>query len=97
VEPLKFAGAQQVMEAVLAGRADGTANGTGSANIAIGERACDLMFCIDQKKRAQLTRLAEFFHGFRKRGLVRNGVQVLVRMHLACKLGKKVQSNIRLH
>jgi NitT/TauT family transport system substrate-binding protein len=39
VEPLKFAGAQQVMEAVLSGRADGTANGTGSANIAIGEIA----------------------------------------------------------
>lgn len=39
VEPLKFAGAQQVMEAVLAGRGDGTANGTGSANIAIGEIA----------------------------------------------------------
>ena len=39
VEPLKFAGAQQVMEAVLSGRADGTANGTGSANIAIGELA----------------------------------------------------------
>ncbi|MDP2024343.1 MAG: ABC transporter substrate-binding protein, partial [Hydrogenophaga sp.] len=30
VEALKFAGAQQVMEAVLSGRADGTANGTGS-------------------------------------------------------------------
>lgn len=39
VEALKFAGAQQVMEAVLSGRADGTANGTGSANIAIGEIA----------------------------------------------------------
>jgi NitT/TauT family transport system substrate-binding protein len=39
VEPLKFAGAQQVMEAVLSGRSDGTANGTGSANIAIGELA----------------------------------------------------------
>ncbi|MEX1168313.1 MAG: ABC transporter substrate-binding protein [Hydrogenophaga sp.] len=39
VEPLRFAGAQQVMEAVLSGRADGTANGTGSANIAIGELA----------------------------------------------------------
>ena len=39
VEPLKFAGAQQVMEAVLSGRADGTSNGTGSANIAIGEIA----------------------------------------------------------
>lgn len=39
VEPLKFAGAQQVMEAVLSGRADGTANGTGSAQIALGEIA----------------------------------------------------------
>lgn len=39
VEALKFAGAQQVMEAVLSGRSDGTANGTGSANIAIGELA----------------------------------------------------------
>ena len=39
VEPLKFAGAQQVMEAVLAGRADGSSNGTGSANLAIGELA----------------------------------------------------------
>jgi NitT/TauT family transport system substrate-binding protein len=39
VEPLKFAGAQQVMEAMLAGRADGSANGTGSANLAIGEIA----------------------------------------------------------
>ncbi|MEK9804569.1 MAG: ABC transporter substrate-binding protein [Curvibacter sp.] len=39
VEPLRFAGAQQVMEAVLSDRADGTANGTGSANIAIGEIA----------------------------------------------------------
>jgi NitT/TauT family transport system substrate-binding protein len=39
VEGLKFAGAQQVMEAVLSGRADGSANGTGSANLAIGELA----------------------------------------------------------
>lgn len=39
VEPLRFAAAQQVMEAVLSDRADGTANGTGSANIAIGELA----------------------------------------------------------
>lgn len=39
VEPLKFAGPQHVMEAVLSGRADGTANGTGSANLAIGEIA----------------------------------------------------------
>ena len=39
VEGLKFAGAQQVMEAVLSGRAEGSANGTGSANLAIGELA----------------------------------------------------------
>jgi NitT/TauT family transport system substrate-binding protein len=46
VEALRFAGAQQVMEAVLAGRADGTANGTGSANIAIGELAAPGTFKI---------------------------------------------------
>lgn len=46
VEPLKFAGAQQVMEAVLSGRAEGTANGTGSANIAIGEIAAPGTFKI---------------------------------------------------
>ena len=39
VEPLKFAGAQQVMEAMLSGRCDGSANGTGTANLAIGEIA----------------------------------------------------------
>ena len=39
VEALKFAGAQQVMEAMLSGRADGSSNGTGSANLAIGELA----------------------------------------------------------
>ena len=39
VEGLKVAGAQQVMEAVLSGRAEGSANGTGSANLAIGELA----------------------------------------------------------
>ena len=46
VEPLRFAGAQQVMEAVLAGRSDGTSNGTGSANIAIGELAAPGTFKI---------------------------------------------------
>jgi NitT/TauT family transport system substrate-binding protein len=46
VEPLRFAGAQQVMEAVLAGRSDGTSNGTGSANIAIGEIAAPGTFKI---------------------------------------------------
>jgi len=46
VEALRFAGAQQVMEAVLSDRADGTANGTGSANIAIGELAAPGTFKI---------------------------------------------------
>lgn len=46
VEPLKFAGAQQVMEAMLAGRADGSSNGTGSANLAIGEIAQPGLFKI---------------------------------------------------
>ena len=36
VEGIKFAGAQQVMEAMLAGRSDGSANGPGSAHVAIG-------------------------------------------------------------
>lgn len=39
VEPIKFASAQQVMEAMLSGRADGSANGTASAVLAIGEIA----------------------------------------------------------
>ncbi|MDP3700754.1 MAG: ABC transporter substrate-binding protein [Hylemonella sp.] len=46
VEPLRFAAAQQVMEAVLSDRSDGTANGTGSANIAIGELAAPGTFKI---------------------------------------------------
>ncbi|HZF82035.1 MAG TPA: ABC transporter substrate-binding protein [Burkholderiaceae bacterium] len=46
VEPLKFAGAQQVMEAMLSGRGDGSANGTGSANLAIGEIAQPGLFKI---------------------------------------------------
>jgi NitT/TauT family transport system substrate-binding protein len=46
VEPLKFAAAQQVMEAMLAGRSDGSANGTGSANLAIGEIASPGLFKI---------------------------------------------------
>ena len=46
VEPLKFAGAQQVMEAMLSGRSDGSANGTGSANLAIGEIAQPGLFKI---------------------------------------------------
>jgi NitT/TauT family transport system substrate-binding protein len=39
VEPQRYAGAQQVMEAMLAGRSDGSANGTGSAFLAIGQLA----------------------------------------------------------
>ncbi|MGN6578666.1 MAG: ABC transporter substrate-binding protein [Bordetella sp.] len=39
VEPLKFASAQQVIEAILAGRAEGSANGTASAALALGEIA----------------------------------------------------------
>ncbi len=46
VEALKFAGAQQVMEAMLSGRSDGSANGTGSANLAIGEIAQPGLFKI---------------------------------------------------
>jgi NitT/TauT family transport system substrate-binding protein len=46
VEVLKFAGAQQVMEAMLSGRSDGSANGTGSANLAIGEIAQPGLFKI---------------------------------------------------
>ena len=39
VEPQRYAGAQQVMEAMLSGRCDGSATGTGSAFLAIGEIA----------------------------------------------------------
>jgi NitT/TauT family transport system substrate-binding protein len=46
VEAIKFAGAQQVMEAMIAGRSDGSANGTGSANLAIGELASPGLFKI---------------------------------------------------
>ncbi|WP_233234794.1 ABC transporter substrate-binding protein [Bordetella sp. LUAb4] len=46
VEVQKFAGAQQVMEGMLAGRCDGSANGVGSANLAIGEIAQPGMFKI---------------------------------------------------
>jgi len=46
VEAQKYAGAQQVMEAMLAGRCDGSANGTGSANLAIGEIAQPGLFKI---------------------------------------------------
>ncbi|RYF40328.1 MAG: ABC transporter substrate-binding protein [Comamonadaceae bacterium] len=46
VEALKFAGAQQIMEGMLSDRCDGSANGTGSANIAIGEIAAPGSFKI---------------------------------------------------
>jgi NitT/TauT family transport system substrate-binding protein len=46
VEALKFAGAQQVMEAMLAGRSDGSSNGTGSANLGIGAIAQPGLFKI---------------------------------------------------
>ena len=46
IEPIKFAGAQQVMEAMLSGRSDGSSNGTGSANLAIGEIAQPGLFKI---------------------------------------------------
>ncbi len=52
VEALKFAGAQQVMEAMLSGRSDGNANGTGSANLAIGEIAQPGLFKIFATNRA---------------------------------------------
>ena len=46
VEVLKFAGAQQIMEGMLADRFDGSANGTGSGNLAIGEIAAPGTFKI---------------------------------------------------
>lgn len=46
VEVQRYAGAQQIMEAMLADRTDGSANGTGSANIAIGELAAPGTFKI---------------------------------------------------
>lgn len=46
VEAQKFAGAQQVMEGMLSGRSDGSANGTGTANLAIGEIAQPGLFKI---------------------------------------------------
>jgi len=39
VEVMRFAAAQQIMEGMLSDRVDGSANGTGSGNIAIGELA----------------------------------------------------------
>ena len=46
VEALKFAGAQQVMEAMLSGRSDGSSNGTGSGNLGVGEIASPGLFKI---------------------------------------------------
>lgn len=46
VEAVRFAGAQQIMEGMLADRVDGSANGTGSANIAVGEIAAPGTFKI---------------------------------------------------
>jgi NitT/TauT family transport system substrate-binding protein len=46
VEALKFAGAQQVMEAMLVGRSDGSSNGTGSGNLGVGELASPGLFKI---------------------------------------------------
>jgi len=46
VEVLKFAGAQQIMEGMLSERCDGSANGTGAGNIAIGELAAPGTFKI---------------------------------------------------
>ena len=46
VEALKFASPQQVMEAMLSGRAEGSANGTASAVLAIGEIAQPGLFKI---------------------------------------------------
>ena len=46
VEVQRFAGAQQIMEGMLSDRTDGSANGTGSANIAIGELASPGFFKI---------------------------------------------------
>jgi len=46
VEVVRLAGAQQIMEGMLADRVDGCANGTGSGNIAVGELAAPGSFKI---------------------------------------------------
>lgn len=46
VEVVRLAGAQQIMEGMLADRIDGCANGTGSANLAVGEIAAPGSFKI---------------------------------------------------
>jgi NitT/TauT family transport system substrate-binding protein len=48
VEPIRFSSAQQIMEAMLAGRLEGCANGTGTATLAIGniaEKGVFRLFC----------------------------------------------------
>ena len=50
VEVIRLAGAQQIMEGMLADRIDGCANGTGSGNIAVGELAAPgsfKIFCLN--------------------------------------------------
>ncbi|MBE7942639.1 MULTISPECIES: ABC transporter substrate-binding protein [Ramlibacter] len=61
VEPLKFAAAAQVMEAMLAGRSDGSANGTGTANLAIGEIAQPGLFKIFCSNPSNATHVLEEF------------------------------------
>jgi NitT/TauT family transport system substrate-binding protein len=46
VEVQRYAAAQQIMEGMLAERCDGSANGTGSANLAVGEIAAPGSFKI---------------------------------------------------
>lgn len=46
VEAVKFASAQQIVEGMLSDRADGSANGTSSANLAVGELAAPGSFKI---------------------------------------------------
>jgi NitT/TauT family transport system substrate-binding protein len=61
VEGLKFAGAAQIMEAMLAGRCDGSANGTGSANLAIGELAAPGTFKIFASNPSNVTHVLDEF------------------------------------
>ncbi|WP_454690577.1 ABC transporter substrate-binding protein [Achromobacter aloeverae] len=61
VEAQKFAGAQQVMEGMLAGRCDGSANGVGAANLAIGEIAQPGMFKIFCTNPSNATNVLEEF------------------------------------
>jgi NitT/TauT family transport system substrate-binding protein len=61
VEGVKFAGAAQIMEAMLAGRCDGSANGTGSANLAIGELAAPGTFKIFASNPSNATHVLDEF------------------------------------